>query len=73
MANPFVHVELATTDYDKAKSFYGQLFNWKLQDMPMGNGVHVHHDRSGRRYRRRHDEADGARRPVGMARVRQRG
>ena len=39
MANPFVHVELATTNPDTARSFYGQLFNWKLQDMPMGNGV----------------------------------
>ena len=39
MSNPFVHVELATTDYDKAKSFYSKLFNWKLQEMPMGDGV----------------------------------
>lgn len=39
MANPFVHVELNTTDLDKAKEFYGQLFSWKLQDMPMGDGV----------------------------------
>jgi predicted enzyme related to lactoylglutathione lyase len=36
MANPFVHVELATTDIEKAKKFYGQLFTWKLEDMPMG-------------------------------------
>ncbi len=36
MANPFVHVELNTTDLDKSKSFYGQLFDWKLEDMPMG-------------------------------------
>jgi len=27
MTNPFVHVELATTDVDKAKSFYGSLFD----------------------------------------------
>jgi hypothetical protein len=39
MANPFVHVELNTTDSEKAKAFYGKLFEWKLQDMPMGNGV----------------------------------
>lgn len=38
MANAFVHVELNTTDVDKAKSFYGQLFNWKLEDVPMGDG-----------------------------------
>lgn len=36
MANPFVHVELATTDPEKAKGFYGKLFDWKLEDMQMG-------------------------------------
>jgi uncharacterized protein len=36
MANSFVHVELSTTDPGKAKSFYGQLFSWKMEDMPMG-------------------------------------
>jgi predicted enzyme related to lactoylglutathione lyase len=35
MANPFVHVELNTTDVAKAKSFYGELFDWELQDMAM--------------------------------------
>lgn len=35
MGNPFVHVELMTTDVGKAKSFYGKLFDWKLEDMPM--------------------------------------
>jgi uncharacterized protein len=39
MANPFVHVELATTDIDKAKSFYRSLFDWKLNDMDMGGGM----------------------------------
>ncbi|HEX3877197.1 MAG TPA: VOC family protein [Bryobacteraceae bacterium] len=34
MANPFVHVELASTDVEKAKGFYGKLFNWQLQEMP---------------------------------------
>jgi len=38
MANPFVHVELNTTDVAKAKAFYGKLFGWKLEDMPMGEG-----------------------------------
>lgn len=38
MANPFVHVELATTDLDKAKSFYQSLFDWKLSEMDMGGG-----------------------------------
>jgi predicted enzyme related to lactoylglutathione lyase len=36
MANPFVHVELNTTDPAKAKAFYGKLFDWKLEDVPMG-------------------------------------
>jgi predicted enzyme related to lactoylglutathione lyase len=36
MANPFVHVELNTQDLDKAKKFYGQLFDWKLKDAEMG-------------------------------------
>lgn len=38
MPNPFVHVELNTTDLPKAKAFYGALFDWKLEDMPMGPG-----------------------------------
>ncbi|HTR57786.1 MAG TPA: VOC family protein [Casimicrobiaceae bacterium] len=38
MANPFVHVELHTEDVAKAKTFYGQLFGWKLEDMPMPGG-----------------------------------
>jgi uncharacterized protein len=36
MANPFIHIELNTTDVDKAKDFYKQLFDWKLNDMEMG-------------------------------------
>ena len=39
MANPFVHVELATTDLDSAKSFYQSLFDWKLNEMDMGGGM----------------------------------
>lgn len=31
-SNPFVHVELATTDLPKAKEFYGKLFDWSLND-----------------------------------------
>ena len=34
VSNPFCHVELNTTDVKKAKDFYGQLFNWKLEDIP---------------------------------------
>ena len=35
MANPFVHVELSSTDIGAAKSFYGKLFDWQLEDVPM--------------------------------------
>jgi len=42
MANPFVHVELATTNVPKAKAFYSKLFAWKLKDFPMpGFGVYT--------------------------------
>lgn len=41
MANPFVHVELATTDVAKAKEFYASLFDWKLQDHPMAGGTYT--------------------------------
>ncbi|HSV53867.1 MAG TPA: VOC family protein [Burkholderiaceae bacterium] len=36
MANPFVHVELSSTNLEASKSFYGKLFDWKLEDVPMG-------------------------------------
>ena len=39
MANPFVHVELNTDDVAKAKKFYRGVFDWKLEDMPMGPGM----------------------------------
>ena len=41
MANPFIHVELNTTDAATAKSFYGKLFDWKLQDVPMPDGAYT--------------------------------
>jgi len=39
MANPFCHVELASTDVTKAKTFYTSLFDWKTNDMDMGGGM----------------------------------
>src|SRR6202171_6164417 len=39
MGNPFVHVELVTTDINQAKSFYGSLLDWKLEDVPMDSGM----------------------------------
>ncbi len=37
MGNPFVHVELMSTDVGKAKAFYGKLFDWELEDTDMGD------------------------------------
>jgi predicted enzyme related to lactoylglutathione lyase len=39
MGNAFVHAELNTTDVEKAKGFYGKLFDWKLEDIPMEEGM----------------------------------
>jgi predicted enzyme related to lactoylglutathione lyase len=36
MANPFVHVELTTTNLEKSKEFYGQLFGWRFETVPAG-------------------------------------
>jgi predicted enzyme related to lactoylglutathione lyase len=41
MANPFVHIELSTIDVPKAKDFYGNLFGWKLEDVPMPSGTYT--------------------------------
>ena len=41
MPNPFVHVELNTTDTDQAKAFYTKLFGWKLQDMEFPVGTYT--------------------------------
>jgi len=32
MGNAFVHVELNTDDVERAKEFYGKLFDWELGD-----------------------------------------
>jgi hypothetical protein len=36
MSNPFVHLELNTPDFAKAKAFYGAMFGWEFQDNDMG-------------------------------------
>ena len=41
MANAFVHVELNTTDVEKAKDFYSHLFDWTLEDLPMGDSTYT--------------------------------
>ncbi|QHN02011.1 VOC family protein [Granulicella sp. WH15] len=39
MGNPFVHLELNTTDTAAAKEFYSGLFGWTFTDNDMGNGI----------------------------------
>ena len=34
MGNPFVHIELETSDLDKAKKFYASMFDWQLEEIP---------------------------------------
>jgi len=41
MANPFVHLELNTTNLDRAKTCYGKLFDWNMQDIPMPEGSYT--------------------------------
>jgi predicted enzyme related to lactoylglutathione lyase len=33
-----VHFEIPTDDVERAKSFYGSIFDWNLQTMQMGDG-----------------------------------
>lgn len=45
----FCWIELATTDQNAAKSFYGSLFGWKVNDIPMGpDGVYTMFELDGR-------------------------
>jgi predicted enzyme related to lactoylglutathione lyase len=37
MGNPFVHLDLSTSDPVAAKRFYGAVFDWKFQDFPQMN------------------------------------
>jgi predicted enzyme related to lactoylglutathione lyase len=41
MANPFVHIELNSTNLAKSKAFYKKLFKWKLSQMKMPTGPYV--------------------------------
>lgn len=41
MANPFVHVELNSTNLAKAKAFYKKLFKWKLSDVKVPSGPYT--------------------------------
>ena len=39
MGNPFIHSELNTTDMEKAKTFYGKLFDWKYEEIEGADGL----------------------------------
>jgi len=39
MANAFVHIELNSNNVAKAREFYSRLFDWRLEDVPMGPGM----------------------------------
>ena len=41
MGNPFVHVELNTTDVAKARGFYEKLFDWRMKDAPSPAGTYT--------------------------------
>jgi predicted enzyme related to lactoylglutathione lyase len=41
MPNPFVHLELSTSDTAKAKDFYAGLFGWTYTDNDMGNMIYT--------------------------------
>ena len=41
MSNPFVHVELASTDPEAARAFYGKLFDWNFSTVPMPGGEYT--------------------------------
>jgi predicted enzyme related to lactoylglutathione lyase len=36
-----VHFEIPAEDLDRAKNFYGSVFGWKLQTMPMSGGEYT--------------------------------
>ena len=36
-----VHFEIPADNVDRAKNFYGSVFGWELQTMPMGEGEYT--------------------------------
>jgi predicted enzyme related to lactoylglutathione lyase len=36
-----VHFEIPADNVDRAKNFYGSIFGWELQTMPMGDGEYT--------------------------------
>lgn len=42
MANVFCHIELTTQDVDGAKKFYGDLFDWKMENVSSDDDMPYH-------------------------------
>ena len=40
MGQPVVHFEIVGHDAEKLHSFYSEMFDWKINAMPMGDGVY---------------------------------
>jgi len=38
---PVVHFEIPVDDLERAKSFYGSVFGWRLDTVPMGGGTYT--------------------------------
>ncbi len=41
MANEFCWIEMCTDKPEAAKSFYGELFGWKYEEMPMDQFIQI--------------------------------
>ena len=41
MPNPFIHIELNTTDLGKANDFYSEMFDWKLVELALEDGPYI--------------------------------
>jgi predicted enzyme related to lactoylglutathione lyase len=41
MANPFCYVELHSNDLKKARDFYTQMFDWKLEEIQLRGGAYT--------------------------------
>ncbi len=63
----FSWIDLTTSDQEAAKGFYGELFGWEFDDMPVGDTGQVVLDGEDRRRRGRRDLRSAARRPLAAA------
>lgn len=38
---PVVHFEIPVDDIDRARGFYTEVFEWDVEEMPMGDGIYT--------------------------------